>query len=858
MAAFKFTAGSAFVLAAALFSVPALAAGTTVSVSTTRPPVDLQPDTLTTDEGNPLYYSTSTGNFDLDPDLQNAIDAYTDASGQLNDFDAAHPGISTADGITKNARKMSYQGDEPVRGDYGSDADFDAAHEAWVNRGTDYDAYLALQDTADDASKALKAEYTANPPKPAELTQGATCSDQLDNLALGLSTAGMGTDVAGAIAEGITSPAAIVGAEIAANVAQAVGFGLQFGGLVVQGIQNSLPNCDAEFTGTVQTYANFVSHMGVNTFDGALNLGYTDPVGNTQYYYNGITLGGGALAGAGNGGSAAQTDDKDAIAIGNGAYAKNANDLALGTGAQATGGGATAIGWGASASGLNSVVVGHSSAGGENGIAIGTDNNTGTGLNNTAIGTSITITGAGNTVLGVNHAVAGNNNFVAGDPVEMVGNDNSISGDNNYVSGDGNQVLGNDNGDLGAVAGTVQGDESGIRGNSNSVIGSHNTIGSGIDNSGPLTYGEFNQVFGDNNAIIDTINSPNPQRDALSNSLIGNNNAANGDSNFIAGNGSSAVGNRNIAIGEGAKVNLGGLTAVEQALALGANASVAQTGGVSIGANATSSGDRSIAIGKDTTSTQERSTAFGVDTHATAQHATALGSGSTASGSDSLASGYIAQATASGATAVGSLTQAFKANASAFGDGAQANGAMSTAIGQTAVASADYSSAFGQNSRAFGSQSTAVGVNAFTNTFSNAAAFGYGATALRNNQQVFGTTSNTYTMPGITSWQSTSNQQGQLGLVTTDGDGDLASDPALYNQIGKNRQGVAMAMAMSGFWVPENKSMAANFNVGTWDGAWAVAANIGGKINDNFHVSGAVSVSETGLIGGRAGGQISW
>ena len=123
---------------------------------------------------------------------------------------------------------------------------------------------------------------------------------------------------------------------------------------------------------------------------------------------------------------------------------------------------------------------------------------------------------------------------------------------------------------------------------------------------------------------------------------------------------------------------------------------------------------------------------------------------------------------------------------------------------------------------------------------------------------MFGTTTNTYTMPGITTFASTSAQTGQLGLVTSDDNGNLASDPALYNQIGKNREGVAMAMAMSGFWVPENKQMAASLNVGTWDGAWALSGNIGGKVNDHLHVTGAISVSETGLIGGRAGGMLSW
>jgi hypothetical protein len=67
-----------------------------------------------------------------------------------------------------------------------------------------------------------------------------------------------------------------------------------------------------------------------------------------------------------------------------------------------------------------------------------------------------------------------------------------------------------------------------------------------------------------------------------------------------------------------------------------------------------------------------------------------------------------------------------------------------------------------------------------------------------------------------------------------------------------------MAMALADFWVPENKSMAFGFNVGTWDGTVAFAGNIGGKINDHLHLTGGVAVSQSGLVGGRAGGVVSW
>jgi len=209
------------------------------------------------------------------------------------------------------------------------------------------------------------------------------------------------------------------------------------------------------------------------------------------------------------------------------------------------------------------------------------------------------------------------------------------------------------------------------------------------------------------------------------------------------------------------------------------------------------------------------------------------------------------------ATVVGQGSFALDADATVVGQGVVSVGSQTTAVGQASFVGAQYASAYGYNANANGYEATAVGSNSSAD-YSNSASFGYGAQATRVNQQVFGTYSNTYTMPGITSWQSTAAQSGQLGLVTSDASGNLASDPGLYNQIGKNREGIAMAMAMGGFYIPEHKSMSAALNFGTWDGAWAVAGNFGGRVSDSFSVSGAVSVSETGLIGARAGGQLSW
>lgn len=266
------------------------------------------------------------------------------------------------------------------------------------------------------------------------------------------------------------------------------------------------------------------------------------------------------------------------------------------------------------------------------------------------------------------------------------------------------------------------------------------------------------------------------------------------------------------------------------------------------------------------------STAVGSDAAATGHHATAVGGDSVANDLDTTAIGYNAQATANGATAVGGGPGATNAahasgeNAVAIGGGsgddasahgANAEGNFSIAVGQGSDAAGTGSIAVGRNSSAMASSATAMGASASA-AFYNSAAFGYGAAATRADQQVFGTSSNTYTMPGLTSAGSSAAQSGPLALVTTDQGGNMAADTGLYNQIGENQQGVAMAMALSNFWVPYGKSFAAGVSVGAWDGAWAIGANVGGQLADGVHVTGGIAISESGMVGGRAGGVFSW
>ena len=157
-----------------------------------------------------------------------------------------------------------------------------------------------------------------------------TCAQQLDDVLVGLDAASVATDVIGIIVEGIGAAVDSVG-EIPGIVIQGVGAGLHLGSVITTDVQNSLPNCNAQFTGTVETWANFAAAQGISAFGDKLTLGNPDGVS----YAPGITLGGGSLSGAGEG-DLATTDNADAIAIGNGASASNANASAFGTGASAT------------------------------------------------------------------------------------------------------------------------------------------------------------------------------------------------------------------------------------------------------------------------------------------------------------------------------------------------------------------------------------------------------------------------------------------------------------------------------------------------------------------------------------------
>ena len=254
-----------------------------------------------------------------------------------------------------------------------------------------------------------------------------------------------------------------------------------------------------------------------------------------------------------------------------------------------------------------------------------------------------------------------------------------------------------------------------------------------------------------------------------------------------------------------------------------------------------------------------------------------MGTGSRATAADALALGTTASATGAGAIAIGR--------------GATATGSVAVGIGASA---SNGGAAFGDNATATGTNATAVGPNA-TATHANAAAFGTGAATTRANQQVFGTTSNTYTMPGITSGASQAAQTGgPTHIVTSDANGNLAArTPAAlglatsasvtglnnavlglqssvaglqadmnkaFRDIDRNAQGIAVVAALSGLTLPTGKDFAVGVDLGFYDDKQAIAAKAAMRLSDNITLTGAVGIglNDSGRAAGRIGVVAAW
>jgi hypothetical protein len=193
-----------------------------------------------------------------------------------------------------------------------------------------------------------------------------------------------------------------------------------------------------------------------------------------------------------------------------------------------------------------------------------------------------------------------------------------------------------------------------------------------------------------------------------------------------------------------------------------------------------------------------------------------------------------------------------------------------------AASAANGGAAFGDGAIATGTNATAVGPGASA-TFANSSAFGAGATATAANQMAFGTASNTYRMPGLTSAASLAAQSGPTMFVTTDANGNLAAanfSPQSINQLSANvallqenlqhglnqaYEGTAIAIAMGGAALPDNKRFAVTTNWGNFRGTNAMSLVAQMRISPNVVANaGFAGGFQYGGVGSRAGLTFAW
>ncbi len=412
----------------------------------------------------------------------------------------------------------------------------------------------------------------------------ATCGGQLANAINTANATGLALNAAGTATMAISGlpPAVIAGdAQIAAGIASQIA-ALTYTTAQTQ-VPNGLPNCDATFTGTVAVTAGGVNvsgnsifnnnvafasnasvtgtlsasqitaSQGISAFGGAITIG--DPSLTT--YSSGITLGGGALSGAGTGDGQAFTGNVTAIAIGNNAQATQLGSVALGESAQATGVESVALGENAQATQLGSVALGN--------------NSQATGVGSMALGNGAQATQLGSVALG-------DNAFATGMSAVAVGNASQALAGSTVAIGYGAMIS------AGVGAGSFAGGTSMV-----------------LSGTGAVSIGNLNMASG-NGAVA--IGDPNVATGTGA-VAIGANNAANGQGAVAIGNQNTATGVSAVAVGQGATASApnaiaigGGATAtIANSAAFGAGATATFANSTAIGAGATASTNNQVVLG---------------------------------------------------------------------------------------------------------------------------------------------------------------------------------------------------------------------------------------------------------------------
>lgn len=164
---------------------------------------------------------------------------------------------------------------------------------------------------------------------------------------------------------------------------------------------------------------------------------------------------------------------------------------------------------------------------------------------------------------------------------------------------------------------------------------------------------------------------------------------------------------------------------------------------------------------------------------------------------------------------------------------------------------------------ATGADATAVGYGSNA-AHANSTAIGGGATTTRAGQVMIGTSSNTYTMPGVTSAASRAAQSGPTQVLTTDAAGNIATANIDLNRVNsdisglrkESRKGIAAAMAMTPAPKPSAPGKTSwGTNVATYHGEVATSFAVAHMFDTNYPVilDASVGYSPGGDAGVRVG-----
>ena len=465
--------------------------------------------------------------------------------------------------------------------------------------------------------------------------------------------------------------------------------------------------------------------------------------------------------------------------------------------------------------------------------------------------------------------LAGNGNALGGGDGTAVVKNNKVNGFGS-ASFNGN-TLGTGNADADVKDNTVLGDFS--------ATGNGNAIGSGADgvDAGDADISN-NNIIGSGSGTFNGNGGATGHADVKDNTIIGDGSVSNNGNQFTGNCGPDGQDGEAIAVQDQVALQgCGGNGSAElvhnKVIGDGSlSNNVVPTDGTFNAANNTIIGDNNAnQVGDNFNTNTIIGNGSGNSAGQNVQNNTVIGDGS--------GNGYADNATGNLVVGDQAGNGVNGANNIAMGNGA-GNGITASntvAIGTNALAAGNSGVAIGDTAYAAGPNDTALGAGA-TVTADHSTALGAGAKATLPNQFVMGTKSDTYKAPGITSGLSKSRQSGPLEVVTSDANGNLATDGGqIFNKLdnlsrrtNENSAGVALALAAVNPDLTGNESFGMTANWGNFDGSNAFGMGFEGVVGhgwitrgDRVAVTGGFGVgfvdgNGDNVFGGRVGGQWTW